>query len=305
MTAVLLLVFNRPESTEQVFRAIRRQAPRQLFVAQDGARPIAGELELCQEVRAIVEDVDWECDAQYLMRDENLGCGRAVSEAVTWFFDHVEEGVILEDDCVPTPDFFAYCREVLDRYREDERVWMASGVNLLGRWRTGGASYFFADGGVWGWATWRRAWRFMDLHPSEWRDPARRARARQFLGDDLWDAVVPELERVFRGDLDTWDYQWLFVRASHGGAGAVPAVNLVRNVGFGQGATHTIEATSPYARMRTGRLDTPIRHPAGVVVDKRYLARVVRNRRRRTRWLGVIRRLRLLGQVAWRGASRR
>lgn len=298
---VLMLVFNRPEPTEHVFRAVRDYAPRQLFVAQDGARPVAGEAERCEEVRAIVEAVDWDCDVRHLYRDENLGCGRAVSEAITWFFDHVEDGVILEDDCVPTPDLFPYCEELLERHRYDERVWIVSGVNLVGTWRAGGASYFFADGGVWGWATWRRAWEHMDLRPPEWHDPVRRAQAQEFLGDDLWHSVVPELERVFRGELDTWDYQWLFVRASHGGAGAVPAVNLVRNIGFGQDATHTTEATSPYARLRTGRLDQPMRHPATVAVDRRYLRHVAGHRRWRARWLGARRRLGTsLGQLAGR-----
>jgi len=300
-----MIVFNRPDTTAEVFRAVRDYAPRQLFVAQDGPRRGTGEAGRCQAVRAIVEGVDWECDVRYLYRDQNLGCGRAVSEAVTWFFEHVEEGVILEDDCVPASDFFRYCEELLERHRNDERVWMVSGVNLLGTWRERDASYFFADGGVWGWATWRRAWKHMDLRPAAWHDPASRARAREFLGDDLWNVVMPELERVFRGELDTWDYQWLFVRASHGGAGAIPSGNLVRNIGFGEDATHTTAVATPYNRLSTSTLVGPLRHPPDVVVDRRYLARVVGKRRQYARWLGARRRLRSLGRLGREETARR
>jgi hypothetical protein len=302
---VLIIVFNRPDTTAEVFQAVRDYRPRQLFIAQDGPRPVPGEAERCAAVRAIVEGVDWDCDVRHLYRDENLGCGRAVSEAVTWFFEQVEEGVILEDDCVPAPAFFPYCEELLERHRNDQRVWMISGVNLLGRWRHGGASYFFADGGVWGWATWRRAWEQMDLRPPAWHDPERRARAREFLGEDLWGVVAPELERVFRGDLDTWDYQWLFLRASHGGAGAIPSVNLVRNIGFRADATHTTDTTTPYTGLSTGTLAGPIRHPADVVVDRRYMSRVVSRRRQYARWLGARRRLRSLRHLGREAAAQR
>jgi hypothetical protein len=187
--------------------------------------------------------------------------------AITWFFEHVEEGIILEDDCVPSPDFFRFCEELLSRYRENSRVWMIAGTNLLGTWRPTAASYHFGHGGGWGWATWRKEWQHADIGLAGLNSPSLVAEARNTLGRERWAAMEPRLRAVAAGEVDSWAYAWAFTCASHGGLSALPAENLVTNLGFGVDATHTTDADSKMSRLPIGRLDAPLRHPETVTVD--------------------------------------
>ena len=130
-TAVLFLIFNRPDTTKQVFEAIRKSKPPRLYVAADGPRTDkSGEAEKVEQVRRIAMQVDWNCEVKTLFREENLGCGKAVSSAITWFFKNEEEGIILEDDCLPNQSFFWFCEELLERYRDDMRIMAVSGDNF-------------------------------------------------------------------------------------------------------------------------------------------------------------------------------
>src|SRR5262249_47548369 len=167
---VLFLVFNRPETTARVMEAIRAAGPERLYVAADGPRDSkTGEAEHCAEVRQLAMNVDWPCDVRTLFRDRNLGCRRAVSSAITWFFEQEPEGIILEDDCLPSFDFFPYCAELLERYRDDERVMAICGSAYADVSSDYPHSYYFsyyAD--MWGWATWRRAWLHYDNRMDRW-----------------------------------------------------------------------------------------------------------------------------------------
>lgn len=172
-TPVLRLTFNRPDTTAQVLEAIRDARPEQLFVASDGPRPhVANDADRVAQTRAVVERlVDWPCRIEHRYSDTNQGCRVGVSSAISWFFEHVEEGIILEDDCVPHPDFFGYCTELLERYRDDERVMSIGGSNTvelsLSDQR---ATYCFVSQPlVWGWATWRNAWQDYDSDLDRWR----------------------------------------------------------------------------------------------------------------------------------------
>jgi len=164
-TPILFLVFNRPNTTQRVFNVIRQVKPKQLFVAADGPRRDKGaDEEKCEATREIVKQIDWDCEVKTLFREENLGCGKAVSSAITWFFENVEEGIILEDDCLPNLDFFGYCEELLDRYRDNREVMFIGGDNFQKGKKWGDASYYFsAYNHVWGWATWKRTWDIYDF----------------------------------------------------------------------------------------------------------------------------------------------
>jgi hypothetical protein len=293
---VLLTAFNRPDLTARVMEAIRDYGPEQLFVAVDGPRVDRTEdQELCEAVRRVVGQVGWDCDVRYLLRETNLGCRPAMTEALDWFFGNVEEGIVLEDDCFASPDFFRFAELLLERYRADERVWMISGTNVLGRWRPTGASYHFGSyGAIWGWATWRRAWRKADIALTHLASPAVVARVRSNWGEQRWAALKPQLDAVVEGRLSAWDYGWHFSYASEGGLAAFPAENLVANIGHGPGATHTLRARHPLARLPIGRLDSPLRHPERIApdteFDHRYLAvdrptRLIRARARIARVL--------------------
>ena len=238
---VLFLVFNRPEPTQQVFQAIRAYQPSRLYVAADGPRPEkGGEWTLCAETRSVLKGVDWDCKVETLFRDRNLGCGTAVSEAINWFFDQEEEGIILEDDCLPDPSFFSFCEEMLDRYRDHPEVGSVSGNNFLPRGLHMEQPYGFSKYvQIWGWATWRRFWKNYDFKLvgewSEWDEIIRRVNPVQNQAN-YWAEILKTLRA---GLIDTWDYQVMFSSWRHDYVHIFPCRNLVTNLGYGADATHT------------------------------------------------------------------
>ncbi|MDR7920716.1 glycosyltransferase family 2 protein [Thermosynechococcus sp. HY213] len=266
---VLFLIFNRPHTTQRVFEAIRQVRPPRLYVAADGPRADReGEAEKVAEVRRIATQVDWPCEVKTLFREKNLGCKVAVSSAITWFFEHEEKGIILEDDCLPHPDFFRFCDELLEYYKQDERVWVITGNNFQdGQWR-GKASYYFSKySHCWGWATWKRAWSKYDVNISFW--PAwSKSSAWQNLHfnsveEEYWRKIF---NRVYSSEINTWDYQWTACVWYHGGLTATPNVNLVSNIGFGSDATHTKTAGHIHANLPVFPIGE-IQHPSEVAVD--------------------------------------
>lgn len=269
-TPVLFLIFNRPDTTRQVFEVIRRARPSHLFIAADGPRPnIDGEEEKCQTAQEIVKQVDWDCEVKTLFRKENLGCKTAVSSAISWFFEHVEEGVILEDDCLPSDSFFSFCAELLEKYRNDQRVMMISGDNFQDGIKRGDASYYFSSiPWIWGWATWRRAWRLYDREMKMFPDFVRLGRMSELITDRhvrnyRWQQFIP----VYEGHVDTWDYQWIYSILVNGGLTIVPNVNLIRNIGFAAESTHTCNETSKFANIPSKDLHV-IAHPPDVFPNR-------------------------------------
>ena len=269
---VLLIAFNRPEPTREVFEAIRAAAPRNLYLAVDGARPAAGaeEAAACEQVRALASSVDWDCTVLTLFQEANLGCRFGVQAAIDWFFSHVEEGIIFEDDCLPDPTLFGFCAELLERYRNDPRIMMISGDYFSGTGFNEDHSYFFTrNTHIWGWATWRRAWQHFDAQLSAWP----RLRESGWLlevgcGDrDFASFWTDIFDRVHAGEIDTWDYSWLCSMWQSGALAAQPTCNLVTNIGFGAGATHTVDTGAWQARLPTEPMEFPLRHPTDVVRD--------------------------------------
>ena len=238
-TPILFIIFNRPDTSAIVFQKIREIKPRQLFIAADGARQDKpGEKERCQQTRdLILEGVDWECEVKTLFRDQNVGCGRACSGAVNWFFENVEQGIILEDDCVPDLSFFSYCENLLDYYKDNEKVMHISGNNFQLSYTSEHSYYFSSSCYIWGWATWRRAWKLYDFQMTNYTNS--------------WDFSeyvagydeVSYWRNIFsltkKGLIDTWDYQWFFSCWYHKGLSIMPQYNLVTNIGFRPDATHT------------------------------------------------------------------
>lgn len=286
-TPVLLVIFNRPETTRQVFEAIRNAKPPRLYIAADGPRPeVASDLEQCAKAREIVRDVDWDCKVKTLFRDKNLNCGVGPSSAFTWFFEHEEEGIILEDDCVPSQSFFWFCQELLERYRDDTRVMHIGGNNFLNGWqKDSDYSYYFSHcGHVWGWATWRRAWKKFDFQIKLYE----RARKEHYFHDFF----ANRFEKTYRlnkfnktrsrnGSTDWWDYQWDFARYIHSGLAIVPNKNLVRNIGFGSMATHTQNGNSKDAHMEALDIEFPLLNPPFMIrdatSDKKYFNTLIKN----------------------------
>ena len=242
-TPILFLIFNRPDLTEQVFATIKQAQPKQLFIAADGPRQFKeGEAQLCEQARAIVlKNINWDCEVHTLLREENLGCKIAVSQAITWFFDNVEQGIILEDDILPNKSFYRFCEEMLIKYKDNEMVTQVSGVNLMGEYTENEDSYFFSKlGGIWGWATWRRAWKNYDVNIESWGDKATKRQVASFLENKNWfNKIKINFDCVFNKQLDTWDYQWVLTQMKLRGLAVIPNKNLIVNIGFREDATHT------------------------------------------------------------------
>jgi hypothetical protein len=258
---VLFLVFNRPSTTKRVFEQIRRAQPSRLFVAADGPRlDRAGEAERCAEVRKIIDGVDWECEVRTLFRGDNLGCRKAVSSAIDWFFENVEEGIILEDDCLPSQSFFHFCAELLDRFRDDSRVMQISGSNYLSV--TLKESYYFSKyGPIWGWATWKRAWKLYDVEMQLWPLVKQNRLHYDFCFDESEVAVREQtFDAVYAGKIDTWDYQWVFARLINSGLSITPAHNLITNIGFSDDATHTKNSEDQRNNLKNYELTLPLTH---------------------------------------------
>jgi hypothetical protein len=268
-TPVLFLVFNRPDLTARTFELIRQAKPRRLFVAADGPRDgVENEKLRCEETRRAASAVDWHCDVQTLFRDRNLGCRDAVHAAIDWYFDHVDCGIILEDDCLPDPTFFRYCGELLDRYREDERVMSVTGQNLQFGQRRGPASYYFSCfAHIWGWASWRRAWSLNS--PAKHRDYLNTIREtrilRDYFGEFAESTWIRTFDDVLEGKINTWDYPWMLTCWAQSGLTATPNVNLISNIGFDGRGTHT-QSRNHMAEIPSGSIDQMI-HPSSVIRD--------------------------------------
>jgi hypothetical protein len=261
---VLFLIFNRPDTTQLVFEQIRQARPAQLFIAADGPRSTkSGEAILCAEARQVVQQVDWDCEVRTLFREQNLGCKQAVSSAIDWFFSQVDAGIILEDDCLPEQTFFSFCTDLLDQYRDNDRVMHISGITFQARRDvTAGASYYFSGfASIWGWATWRRAWQRYAVDPTDNANNVSLA-APYFNQRQRW-----LLGEVIAGRLDTWDVQWLVAIRRYNGLSIVPRVSQVTNIGFGLSATHTVRKPNWLADLITAPLEPLLIHPSTVAIN--------------------------------------
>lgn len=268
---ILLIIFKRPDTTQQVFERIRQAQPRKLFIAADGPRADhPGEAEQCAQTRAVVANIDWDCEVHTLYHDTNLGCGIGPYTAITWFFEHVSAGIILEDDCLPDLSFFSFCTELLDLYAQDERIGMVGGCNFLpGVFGGNQASYFLSYYTmVWGWATWRRAWEKMDFNLTLWPElrPNPRWLLEKVIEEDRLVYWTNIFENLYAGDrTQVWDYQWTFSLWTQNMLSVIPARNLVRNIGFGQDATHTKEDLRNLSSIPVEPISFPLQHPAAIL----------------------------------------
>jgi len=287
---VLLIVFNRPDLTRQVLQAVAGAAPRRLFVAADGPRPgRAEDQRLCRAVLDLVRSsVRWPCTLEILERGENLGCGRGPASAISWFFERVEEGIILEDDCLPAPEFFPFCSSLLAHYRDEPRVGQVAGFNCqFGRTRGDGSYYFSQYFHCWGWATWRRAWRDFDYHMTDYPQFLRdNGLERLFSRRSVREFWKGNFDSAIRGDGTIWDYQWVYCNLKAGRLSAVPNWNMIRNIGFGSDATHTRER-DPRLPPVNPRPNSELVHPGAVAPDLEADEFTYRNQLRLNAWHDV------------------
>lgn len=280
-TPILLIVFNRPGVTRRNLEVLRRVRPAELFVAADGPRPwVAGDAVLCQEVRDLVKAIDWPCTVHTRFSDHNLGLEANVELGLDWVFARVDRAIVLEDDCIADPTFFRFAEELLDRYADDERVWQIAGDSHLAPTSMfGGASYAFSTwASVWGWATWADRWHahrkvFPRDHAGT-EDTGTTVDAWRTEPADIRPPALvskPALRHFSRvalerdGDARGWDHHWWVTIMDRQGLSVVPAVNLVENDGYGEGATHTRADKEPWP---AHAMEFPLVHPPRVELNR-------------------------------------
>lgn len=270
-TPTLFLIFNRPDTTAKVFEEIRKAKPKRLFIAADGPNQNDPESERkCLETRKIVENIDWDCEVKKLFNEKNLGCRKAVSSAISWFFDNVDRGIILEDDCLPNESFFRFCEEMLEKYEGNEKVSMITGTNFAGNWKSSSSYLFSKYGSIWGWATWKRAWKHYDLEMKAWENPETAEKLQKFFPKKQWLIRKKMFNDAYLGKINTWDYQWSFARALRETLSVVPSQNLIKNIGFREDATHTKKDNTLFSELSSKKIVFPLTDPEKVEVDHDY-----------------------------------
>ena len=270
-TPILFLIFNRPNTTEEVFERIRQIKPKYLFVAADGPRiHVEGEIELCNKTRAVINNIDWDCDLKLLFREENLGCGKGPSNAINWFFNYVENGIILEDDCLPDISFFNFCEDLLECYKNEPKLMHIGGTNSqFGKLRGKYSYYFSKYPHIWGWATWRDRWAKFKFSFTD-EDEAKLHtifKEYKFTEKEIkyWKEHWNLVKQGNREDI--WDIQWTFTCWLNNGITIVPNCNLISNLGFNEEATHTKSSLSKLAKLPTKNIGV-ISHPFVLNIDR-------------------------------------
>jgi hypothetical protein len=278
-TPVLFIIFNRVDTMSRVFEKIRTVKPAHLFVFGDGPREDhPGEVAACKAARDyVVQHIDWNCILETRFLKKNSGLPFAVVEGITWFFEHNEKGIILEHDCLPSDSFFEFMEAMLNKYNDDTRV-LNVGANCLQSEPIGKASYYFSRiPHVWGWGTWRRAWMKYDINMRTYPDFLKRGGLRLIFHSDWYRTEWKFLfDQVYYKRSKTWDFQWTYVLFSDNGVSITPNKNLVTNIGFGEGAVHSLNLKDPLAHLPVQEIDFPLIYPADVVVDEKadeYLSR--------------------------------
>lgn len=256
-TPILFLVFNRPDTTARVFEAIAKQQPKHLFIAADGPRlNKTGEAELCKKVREITTNITWPCEVKTLYRNQNLGCKIAVSSAIDWFFSEVEEGIILEDDCLPHPDFFTFCENMLSKFRNRYDIMHINGYAPIYQLNTSRFSNYIS---IWGWASWKRAWKLYDVNASYYRAFKIQKLLKNIFPKNYF-LIESFIDNVIKGLYNTWDLQWAIAIHIYFGKSVLPNKNLIQNIGFEGNSTHTKESDKSRLSITTndGKLNTSL-----------------------------------------------
>lgn len=275
-TPVLLIAFNRPDTAMKVFECIRKVRPTHFYLAVDGARQNKkGEDELCRQCQQIANLVDWECEVHTLFRDQNVGCGKGPSSAITWAFETTDKLIVLEDDCLPSFSFFTFCESLLQKYEDDKRVWIISGLSIHPNSAFfAGKDYLFSRyAHTWGWATWRNRWSEFDLYMKDFPEFIAAGGARTVISSRMVAKRVNRRLTQVYNSIDTevlhsWDTQWDYVRLKNNSCDIVPRVNLICNVGALNGTHISIGGTGN--GLSLSEFDSELKSPLFVVRNEEY-----------------------------------
>lgn len=233
-TPIAFMIFNRPDYTKEVFAEIRKAQPKKLFIIADGPRTPSEEA-ICAETRAVVETIDWPCEVHRNYAERNLGLKERFRSGLNWYFEQVEQGIILEDDCLPHPSFFRFATEMLDRYKDNEQIMMISGDNFMPEIKMRESYGFSKYFPIWGWATWRRSWNKYDIEMKNWgKLGGKRFLKKTYSGDQKYmrNYMTKIFDDAYSNRLKSWDTQWLYACLANEGLCIIPKANLVSNIGI-------------------------------------------------------------------------
>jgi len=268
---VLFLIFNRPMSTQKVFNAVREVKPNKIFVAADGPRKgVPTDLDTCLEARKIIEQVDWECEVKLLYREENIGCRAAISSGIDWFFSHVDEGIILEDDCLPSKSFFRFCQILLEKYRHNDSVMQINGSYYLDDLIDHKESYYFSKIiSCWGWATWKSSWGSFDGAMSDYGRLKSNGLIKEYYDNKyISNWMESYLDEANAESCGIWSTQWAFKIIKKNALSITPTINLVQNIGFNNDATTGVALSfRKYSKFTPNDFQN-MAHPSGVSYNK-------------------------------------
>jgi hypothetical protein len=282
---VLLIIYKRDYTTQVVFDAIKKAKVPKLFIVANAPNPDKpDDKEKCDNTRKIVNHIDWDCEVTTFFRDDHLTVGYSVSDSINWFFERNAEGIILEDDCVPHPDFFTFASEMLDRYRDNKKIISINGSNLGYNLSDSHSFTFSSFMNMWGWATWRDRALHIDYQLNEWKSIPNKtwwiynhAKQQLFDTDINWYRLWRDkFNKVAADPGFTWDWQWVYHQLKRNQLSIVPAVNLISNIGFDADATHTIEAANPAAFIPIGSMPARLVYPSEIQPDFNYEERFVK-----------------------------
>lgn len=268
---VLLLAFNRPEKTLKVLEQIRLAEPAKVYAHCDGPRSrVAEDLQKTEEVRRLIQEQLGSLGVKTLFRETNMGLRQGVCDALNWFFDQEEYGIILEDDCVPDPSLFQFCEELLIRYRDDPQIMHIGCSNLAAGYLKGTTDdYVFSRFSfVWGWASWRRAWQAMSINLDRLDEFERNGGLKRFLPDIMAQTYMhTKFQATKKGENNSWAYAWFYSILKNNGLCIVPRTNLVQNVGVGESDATNTTTFNKNARKGAQPMHFPISHPKEKSVD--------------------------------------
>lgn len=264
---VLLILFTRQDTTKQLIDVLRKVQPRTIYIAADGARTHKkGEDQRVSELREYVDQaIDWSCTIHKKYAQENLGCKYNPQDAITWFFEQVQMGVILEDDCIPSESFFPFAYDILNHYKNDYRIFGFTGTSMVSQASKSKASYYYSEYvQTWGWGTWADRWQMhlknLENFEEHLDDPLAQSRIENKIANRQ---IIHRARISFRDQLDAWDYQWFYSAFANRGLFVVPSQNLVRNIGFGEDATHTKDMTNRV--LKECEIDFPLVRPVNIL----------------------------------------
>ncbi len=240
---VLLITFNRPDTTAEVFEAIKSIAPRKLYIFSDAPRQgNQDDFEKVGQVRELFKNADPGIKIERNFQVKNLGCAGGVTTAINWAFENEDRLIILEDDCLPAKSFFSFCKSMLEKFKEDERVMHISGTRWNDEYTNDASILFSSIGHIWGWATWKRAWSKYDFTINDWKENLNKVNARfsNRAARQYWKELFRDIHS--KPVKYTWDYQWQYTLFKSDGLAVVPDRNLISNIGLV--GTHNHSSTS-------------------------------------------------------------